>query len=327
MDLFSYQCLSFRCRALTPMALPRHKGATFRGALFGALRGDFCLAPRAGPCLDCRIRQACPVCSLLATADDESPRGIEVARPCTIEPPLGPEEHFPPGSPFSFGLTLFGDAAALLPYIVLGVQRMGESGIGNRSIAAGRFKVETISAFDPVTGKATPIYEEGDSVVTQAPASPTAGLWELAQKRPISSVSLDLLTPTRLINEGRLVKTITFPVLMRRLLRRASDIARTATGASPVFDYAGLLDLAEGVEVQDDRTRWLDLSSYSSRQGRSTPIGGLVGSLAFRGDLAPFLPWVLLGAVCHVGKDATKGNGMYRVRWDSGQFPLPLGEG
>jgi CRISPR-associated endoribonuclease Cas6 len=60
-------------------------------------------------------------------------------------------------------------------------------------------------------------------------------------------------------------------------------------------------------------TRWQELKSYSTRQKRTTPIGGLVGSATFEGDLAPFLYLLVMGELLHVGKSVVKGDGWYKI--------------
>lgn len=315
-------CVTFQCQAQTEIATPSFKGSMVRGALFGALRQEFCLDQRGRACSDAGVRQACPVCSVLATADEDSPRGVEVARPCTVEPPLDGCTFYRPGGEFAFGLTLFGDARALLPYVVLGVQRMGEVGIGNRQRAPGRFAVQRIEVCDPFSGQAQELYRQGERVVRGPELAVTHDgiVAACARLGAPEAVTLDLLTPMRLVAGSALVKRITFPIFLRRLLRRLTDLTRTASGDHPGFDHEALLRQAETVQVAEDRTRWVDVASYSSRQGRATPIGGLVGTITFRGDLGPFLPWLLWGSVTHVGKDATKGDGWYRLRWQDGML-------
>lgn len=311
--------LRFECRALTEIVAPPYKGSMIRGALFAALRGDFCLDQKSSSCLDCCLRQACPVCSLLATADEESPRGIEVARPCTVEPPLESRTLYEPGDHFSFGITLFGDAAELLPYVIIGVRRMGEIGVGNRYRAPGRFIIERIEATNPFSGDAQEVYRHGENLVRR-PGLAITHETVMASCRHLnahSAVTLELMTPMRLVANGTLVKRPTFPIFMRRLLRRLTDLTCTATGTHPGFDHEALLRQAKEVRVREERTRWVDIPSYSSRQGRFTPIGGLVGRITFEGDLRPFAPWLLWGSVTHVGKDATKGGGWYRLSWRS----------
>lgn len=311
--------LRFECQALTAISVPPYKGSMIRGALFGALRRDFCLDRRAPACSRCQVHQVCPVCSLLATVDEESPRGVEVARPCTVEPPLEGQTLYQPGDTFTFGITLFGDAADLLPYVIVAVRRMGELGVGKRPQVPGKFVVQRIEALEPLSGEAQEVYRQGEDVVRR-PAMPITHQAVLALCKRLNSpsaVTLQLLTPTRLVVGGALVKQLTFPVFMRRLLRRLTDLTRTAAGAHPGFEHEALLQQAAAVQVSEDRTRWVDVPSYSTRQGRFTPIGGLVGEITFQGDLEGLVPWLLWGSVTHVGKDATKGGGWYRLRWQS----------
>lgn len=316
MDLRAY-ILQFDCLASTETRLPPFKGSTIRGALFSSLRREFCLDRQAPGCASCQARQACPVSALLATVDEDSVRGVEVARPCTIEPPLQTQTVYQPGDPFSFGVTLFGHAWDLLPYVIIGVRLMSETGVGNRSLAPGRFALQQIKAADPVSGRSQGVYSREDNLV-RCPDSPVAHGTILSACRSLAEpagVTLDLLTPMRLIADGALVKRLSFPTFIRRILRRLTDLTRTATGGHPGFDHEALLAQAEAVRVTEDRTRWVDVPSFSARQNRFTPIGGLVGEITFEGDLKPFAPWLLWGTITHVGKDATKGGGWYRAQW------------
>ena len=318
MNLQAY-ILAFQCQAQTDMAVPAYKGSMVRGAFFGALRQDFCLDQRGRVCSDAMVRQACPVCALLATADEESRRGVEVARPCTVEPPLERNTIYRQGESFSFGITLFGDARSLLPYAVLGAHKMGDIGIGNRGYAPGKFAVLSIEASDPFSGAAQGIYKDSERMV-RAPEPSVDHETILAASRKLGApeaVTMELLTPMRLIADKGLVHQLSFPVFLRRLLRRLTDLTQTATGTHPGFDYMSLLQSAENIRMTEDRTRWMDVASYSSRQGRTTPIGGLIGEITFKGDLRPFIPWLLWGSCTHVGKDATKGGGWYRLQWQS----------
>ena len=140
-----------------------------------------------------------------------------------------------------------------------------------------------------------------------------AAVLERASRLPREAITLELLTPLRLVGEGKLVHTLTFEPLLRRLLRRLDQLALATTGQGLDLPFGELVDAARDVRVVQDKTRWLDASSHSSRTGRTTPIGGLVGTITFAGDLAPFLPWLVWGEIAHVGKDATKGNGWYRL--------------
>jgi len=312
--------LRIECKAITPIILPPFKGSAIRGALFSALRRDFCIDASTRECEDARVREACPVCLLLATVNEDGARGREVARPLTVEPPLDSrKQRYEPGETFSFGLTLFGQANDLLPYVVLGLLSMGQLGLGNRARAPGQFSVERVWSYSPLSGEKSALYVAGTPLVQARGVSVRHEdvLVACREAGEAGTVSLDLLTPTRLVLGGKLLKDVTFESLLRRVLRRLNDLCLSACGEPLGIDHVSFLEAARAVEKVADTTRWLDVPSFSSRQGRYTPIGGLIGSLTFTGELAAFLPWLLWGAITHIGKDATKGGGWYRLRWQS----------
>lgn len=54
-------------------------------------------------------------------------------------------------------------------------------------------------------------------------------------------------------------------------------------------------------------------ASGSRRRGNATEIGGTLGHVTWQGNLTPLLPWLYWGQSLHVGKDAVKGDGWYRI--------------
>jgi len=77
-----------------------------------------------------------------------------------------------------------------------------------------------------------------------------------------------------------------------------------------------LPQLARQVQLVENHTQWVDLSSSSSRSGRETWISGLIGPAVYQ---APVEIWQALGEwlawaeIVQVGKDTVKGNGVVRV--------------
>ena len=312
-DLIAHR-LRLLCQATTTMVLPPVRGPVLRGALVGALLADFCPVVGREGCGEQPLAAACPVCSLLATAEEGTGHGSETPRPFTVEPPLGSAGAIAPGDPFEFGLTLVGDAVGLLPYLLAGVSHMGATGMGDRRVAPGRFKLREVWAVDPPGGHQHRLMSHDEETITMPdlPITHAAAL-ERASRLPREAIALELLTPLRLVGEGKLVHRVAFEPLLRRLLRRLDQLSLITTGAGLDLPFGELVDAARAVRVARDDTRWLDATSHSSRTGRSTPIGGLVGAVTFVGDLTPFLPWLVWGEIAHVGKDATKGNGWYRL--------------
>lgn len=302
------------CTAETALMLPVVRGPVVRGALVGALLADFCPVQGGDGCGASGLAAVCPVCALLSGSEEGTGHGLETPRPFTVEPPLGSHGALSPGDPFEFGLTLFGQATVLLPYLLSGITRMGQVGIGDRRVAPGRFRLHEVWAVDPLGGRQQRLASDDDDLVSMPDLPLThAAVCERAARLPREAITLELLTPLRLVADGKLVHRLSFDALLRRLLRRLDQLTLATTGDKLDLPFAQLIEAAGAVRVVRDETRWLDANSHSSRTGKTTPIGGLVGRVTFAGKLDPFLPWLVWGEIAHVGKDATKGNGWYRL--------------
>ena len=136
---------------------------------------------------------------------------------------------------------------------------------------------------------------------------------DYASSLPSDAITLELLTPMRLIEAGQLVRPLRFDALVRRLCDRIDSQSRHyGFGANPPnrsIPYAQ----TEGIRMTHDWTQWIDLETHSSRTNRWSPTGGFIGRITFAGDLTPFLPLLVWGTLLHVGKSATRGNGFYRI--------------
>ena len=311
---FKAHVMEFTCETLTQLTLPGYNGSNLRGGFFGALRRDFCLNKDFSTCLECPTAGVCPICLLVATVERNNQRGAEVPRPFALKPVIGVKTDFAPGEQFTFGMTFFGDTLNLFPYAILAVQRMGEMGIGLRRMSPGRFILISARAVNPVTGEEMTVYSNATRIVNMPDLPITDGdIRSYAAKLGPDKVRIDLITPLRLVVDGSLVQKLSFPNLLRRLLRRLTDLYECYVKKKLELDFPVLLKMAEEVKVKQDETRWIDLSSYSNRRKASTPVGGLVGSITFEGNMREFLSLLAWGQITHVGKDATRGNGWYRI--------------
>ena len=344
MENFTAHQLHFTCEVRTVILLNEHQGSAIRGALFHALRRQFCFNKEAKSCGQCALWATCPICFLVATRNPQSQRGVDVPRPYTIEPPLkGVANHrsritdrasggvrYEPGETLEFGLTMFAQALNLFPYVVLGSQALERGGLGKRISEStdgrggkrrrGTFVIREIAAVNSLTGERRPVLRRGDNLV-QVPDLPITHEQVLARaaQLPRDRITLVFKTPTRIIEQKKLLRRPVFRPLIQRLHRRLRDLTREFTDEPWEFDFREVMAQAEAVQVVEDHTRWVDLRSYSTRLGRATPRGGFVGRVTFAGDLEPFLPWLVWGEVVHVGKDAVKGNGWYRISESANQ--------
>ena len=324
MENFTAHQLHFTCEVQTPILLNEHQGSAIRGALFHALRHQFCFNKKAKDCGECAVWATCPICFLVATRDPESKRGIEVPRPYIIEPPLGGKIHYEPGEPLEFGLTMFAQALNLFPYVVLGGQSLERGGLGKKlrredgRWRRGAFAVREIVAVNRLSGERQPVLRTGDTMVS-VPDVPVTNeqVSARAAQLPKDYITLVFKAPTRIIERGKLQYRPTFRPLVQRLHRRLRDLTRQFTDTPWEFDFRQVMAQAEAVKAMEDQTRWVELDSFSTRRSTSTPMGGLVGQVTFEGNLEPFLPWLVWGEIVHVGKDAVKGNGWYEIAFVS----------
>lgn len=257
---------------------------------------------------------------------------------------------YEPRETLSFGLTLYAQAMQLFPYVVLALQEFEEGGIGRKCEQydgcwrRGRLAVREVWAENPLTGERQPVLREGSRQV-QVPDVPVTHEqvienreWRMENGRmrewenermmneeenSLYSIlhspfffSLFFLTPTRLVEGGHLLKpeTFRFRPFLQRLLERLESLSAAFCDTPLTVDFPTLLAEAETVRVVEQRLRWEEVCSYSTRRHAESPLGGLVGHVTLQAeDWSPFLPWLLWGQFTHVGKDAVKGNGMYWV--------------
>jgi hypothetical protein len=356
--------LHFSLEVESTIELNEHKGSALRGLLFNALRGPgrnpalgFCTQRHLKSCAECALVAVCPVAGLVATLNPEAERGRDVPRPYAIKPPLDDKTRYEPGKQLNFGLTLFGDALNLFPYVVMGLRQAERGGLGRRlprpeagdRPQRGRFKLRSAQAINLLTGEVQDILQAGSNLV-QRPDLPVtqAQVVERSQQllsQPLAhsangrhnqagvqlapspgklELTLTFKTPTRIIEQERLLKAPDFTPLFHRLINRLLDLSREFSGGKETagtsedeqIDKGALLALSQQVELVDNRTHWADVWSYSARQGGKTPIGGLMGYAIYRANRevwAELLPYLLWGTIMHVGKNAVKGDGWFEV--------------
>ena len=296
-------------------------GSQLRGALGNVMRRAYCAEAHRtnGRTPLPNHAAACPVCWLLAA--NEHPG--EERRGYALIPPLNPPEACAPGERFSFGLTLFGSALRFLPYFVLAVPETGREGAGT---GRGQFALRQVWAADPLSGDHQPVLAEGESLVhsptrAMVHAQVLAAANQLGERlngRGNALITLNFLTPMRLIEDRQLLKVPDFGVLFKRLLRHLDDVARQhCEGTRRAEDEVNALQaLADRVQLMEAQTRWVDVWSGSTRRGTATPMGGFVGKATYSAPVEvwrPLLPWLLWGQATQVGKDTVKGNGVYEV--------------
>ena len=213
---------------------------------------------------------------------------------------------YAPGDSLTLSLRLFGDSHRYLPYLIHGLQRAGDSGLGH---SHGRALLIGLDQ-QTLDGQWRTVYLPGNSQLDahppQTPSLPACP----------SQICINLITPLRHRRQERLVgpRDFTFIDLFGPLLRRLSLVSYFHSNTPLEVDFSGLMNAARQVPLLAASLHWHEWARYSSRQESLIQMGGLVGEIILEGaKIAPFWPYLNLGQYFHVGKGAVMGLGQYTL--------------
>ena len=328
MTQFTTHRLTFTAEVETPIEMNAFKGSALRGAWQSHLRTLYCA--QTNP-TDALHQAMCPVCYLLSR---DTGSGAD-RRPYALMPPLVWQQFFTPGERFQFGMSIFGEAVQFIPYLILAVSQMGQTqGLGRpRRITNGRttnergkFRIVAIDEETPFNQIRHPLLREGDTMI-QSPAHPIdeAAIASYCEQTLAAiadggnRLTLAFLTPTRLIREGKLVRTPHFRPFLARLVDRIDALRQQYASAPrlPKAERDELLNWADHVSLVQNQTCWWDVKGHSTRLNQQQNLGGFFGSATYQAPSADIwaalLPWLVWGTITQVGKHTVKGCGWYRL--------------
>jgi len=299
-------------QATEEVRLPVYKGAVLRGAFGSAFRGVACPFP-GRECSGCLLRQQCVYSLVFETPRPENSAVMRkyetVPHPFLIEPPAGNAERpsgayekLAAGEKLEFVLVLLGPAVGYLPYFIYAFEEMAGRGLG-----PGRGKLELVAAEQ--SGR---VFYDGSSKSLKSPIE--TELLRLDQPRNrCSEMTIRLLTPLRIVREGRIAQSLDFHVLLRSLIRRIGLLSYFYSERPWEIDYRGLIARAEKVKTLNCNLRAFAWQRYSTRQEKLIDMDGLIGDATYAGDLSPFLPFLRIGEKVHIGKGTVFGLGKYEM--------------
>src|SRR6185369_1610372 len=127
-----------------------------------------------------------------------------------------------------------------------------------------------------------------------------------------SSVTIDFLTPLRLLHKGVPLRDIAFSAVAGALFRRISSLAYYYGGEELPHDFKWLAARSREIACSSSGLNWVN-------HGGS--LQGIEGSVTFCGELTEFIPFLALGSRLNIGKGAAYGLGSYSFSGiDSGMF-------
>lgn len=305
-----------------PLPLPAYAGSMVRGAFGIALQQSVCVT-RTYECASCLLKDRCIYPYVFETPRPVATRVMRkypvAPHPFVLVPPPG-NTIAPPAQPLAVGLTLFGKALRYLPQFIFALERMGQRGLGGRRV---RCALSTVGS--RLANRDWLLYSAEDRVLRSTEPFEHARFLVLGpphpghEDAPTEQVTIELLTPLRIVYEERLATYLPFHVLIRSLLRRIAHLSYFHCGGDPsTVAFADWITLASTVQTTAHALQWFDWERYSNRQRTVMRLGGLIGRVTYEGPLAAFRPLLEAGEITHVGKGTSFGLGRYQiVSWHS----------
>lgn len=293
---FRLACFEFQLRLDGPTELPVYKGAIFHGALglalaqIGSHFRDYFYHPTP-PAHWSDAHQAPP-------------------RPYLLLPPLTEKTCYATSDTLNLGVVLYGAAIDYFLIVFAALEHLGEfMGLGKQR---ARFTIDGITQL--TSDGAKTIYRNrqwsGQTQAMQAEQFFTAPPSSMPRIRLTHSTRLRLKTGNQLLRTAP-----PFSLLMNRLLGRINALATLYGGGIAIApeQKQHLLNLAETVQIEHSTLQWRDWQRHSQRSDQTMPFGGLLGETVYRGELAPFVPWLALGQWVGVGGKTSFGLGLYEM--------------
>jgi len=307
-----FQKYRFILEITEPMVLPIYKGSTLRGALLNAFKGCVCMMPHRN-CSICPISNSCSYFAMFEPKISSS-----MPTPYIIEPPREERQEYSAGERLEFYIVLVGNTVHYWNLMVFAVQQIGcKLGLGKQVRGKrGKFKIIEVASVGRHQ-ELVPLYLTSAGFNGNQPLTIFAqDFVEADGGSPVSTLVLKFLTPLCLVEQTpdkkQVVNHLDFSLLLARLLQRLSYLSELYCDGTK-WERGHLLQAAESCQVTEYDTKLVKFDRYSQRQQGYHPLEGILGKICLRGDLAPYLPYLQLGAWLHAGKKSSFGFGHYQI--------------
>lgn len=300
-----------RFRALFEPAAKSHEdeylGSAWRGAFGHALKAAACVTGLP-VCKGCELFHSCTYSYVFETPPPRDASKLRrypsAPHPFVLEVPATGMHRLADGT-MALPFSLFGRGVEKLPLFVVALKEAGERGVGTARTGYRFIAIEQ----DDNAGRWTRLAAAGEAFTP-----PRAVVPHIANLPGL--VQVQLCTPLSLRRNGNALAAdeLRFADLFSSLLRRLSLLCHFHGDESLETDFQALTAWSKDVRLLESRLTDRRFRRFSSRQVRSMPFGGIVGTMTLAGEtLRPFWPYLWLGQWSHAGRAATMGLGRYRV--------------
>lgn len=309
-EKFTLVRFRFYLRPRGKIYLPRYKGSTLRGGLGSVFKQTVCVG-QDKECPGCLLQERCTYAYIFETPLPREGKNTSKfnlpysPHPFVLEPPLTSKTEYSPEEEIVFDLVLLGRGIDYLPYFIFVFEELGRKGIGR---SRGKYELIRVESEEGER-----IYQSGKFSTAYQIKSLQGMINETEPEKNCRKVTINFLTPTRIVLKGRLTRELNFQLFLTNLLRRISWLSQFHNDKELEFDYKYLISQAERIKTEAKDFQWYDWERYSSRQNLRMKLGGFVGRILYEGDLKEFLPFLKLGEYLHLGKGTSFGLGKYKI--------------
>lgn len=282
---FPVQRWHLQARVERPVHWPEYEGSALRGLWGHALRWLAC-ATRMDHCTACPLQARCAYVALFEPAPPPGSRTYgDMSPPYVLEPAGGPRT-LQVGQTYHFDLVLFGTALDHLPLVRQAWQRALQAPIGPARGAMAMQRMDCLQTHAPLVADPVP-----------------------------ARLHVQLLTPLFVKRDGRPVSARHFTAadFAWAVVRRVAEVCELHLQRPTGLDFQALKAAAAALQWND--AHWHDhrFERWSNRQGRNTPLSGVLGHGVLSGNLAPLWPLLQLGQWLHAGGKTSFGLGRYQL--------------
>lgn len=126
-----------------------------------------------------------------------------------------------------------------------------------------------------------------------------------------SDLHIRLLSPLKILEDGRPATRFDFGRFARSVMRRVSSLTYYYGESELDCDYREMSHQADEVICTDDH--------FCATKAQNRQLSGITGYGSFLGDFSRLMPFFVIGSYVHAGKGASFGMGAYELRADDGR--------
>ncbi|MBN1997822.1 CRISPR system precrRNA processing endoribonuclease RAMP protein Cas6 [candidate division KSB1 bacterium] len=294
--------------ALEPILFPSFKGSTIRGSFGHSFKKIVCVRVDKD-CKSCHLQQTCLYSYIFDTPVTQVNGLLQsvsnAPHPFVFEPDIITKNFYQAGEQFEIDVILIGRSIQYVPYFIYGFDLLAGKGLGK---GRGTAQLDVVLC----RNCNETVYQSTQKIVTKKWQTLEFEFDDITDQ--CSEIELEFLTPTRIKFKNSLTDQLDFTLFFTNLIRRISILIQFHQVKKNFnFDHAALIEASRSVDVSNSRLKWFDWERYSTRQNTRMKLGGLTGTVKFKGDLGPFIPFLRAGEYIHVGKGTSFGLGKYKI--------------